>query len=95
MSERPEPGTLTPGRHSVLEDALELFEADLNRDDAVHRQAAQLANLCVQLAGAYALLMREAHERLSPEDRKAIIPPHQDRGIEALSRLHEILGIEE
>ncbi|MFI8068901.1 hypothetical protein ACIF85_08905 [Streptomyces sp. NPDC086033] len=95
MSEHPEPGALAPGQHSVLEDSLELFEANLNQHDPVHRQAAQLANLCVQLAGAYVLLMREAHERLLPEDRKAIIPPHQELGIEALSRLGEIIGIDD
>ncbi|MFC4610582.1 hypothetical protein ACFO9E_22705 [Streptomyces maoxianensis] len=95
MDDRPTPGALAPNRHSVLEDALALFEADLNADDLVHRQAAQLANLCVQAFGEYAMLMTEADEHLPKAARDRIIPIHMERAIEGLSRLQEILGLDD
>lgn len=45
MDKQPTPSALCPNQGSVLEDALRLFEADLNEDDPVNRQTAQLANL--------------------------------------------------
>lgn len=72
-----------------------LFEADLNPDDPVHRQAAQLANLCVQAFGEYAALMTEASEYLPKAARDRIIPIHSERALEGLSRLSEILDLED
>ncbi|MFD3521748.1 hypothetical protein [Streptomyces sp. NPDC058653] len=95
MDDKPTPGALAPNRASTLEDALELFEADLNSDDPVHRQAAQLANLCVQTFREYAALMTEADKHLAPVDRDRIIPTHQKRSLEGLSRLTEILGLDD
>ncbi|MET9449144.1 hypothetical protein [Streptomyces cinerochromogenes] len=94
MDDRPTPGALAPNRHSVLEDALALFEADLNTDDPTRRQAAQLANLCVQVFQEYATLMHEADQHLPKEARDRIIPEHMERSIEGLSRLAEILGVD-
>ncbi|MFF3355424.1 hypothetical protein ACFYWN_22925 [Streptomyces sp. NPDC002917] len=95
MDKRPTPGALSPNRGSVLEDALRLFEADLNENDPVHRQAAQLANLCLQAFGEYAHLMTEANSYLPKAERDRIIPGHQARALEGLSRLAEILNIEQ
>lgn len=94
MDDNPTPGALAPNRHSVLDDALRHFEADLNPNDPVHRQAGQLANLCVQAFQEYACLMAEANEQLEPDARARIIPAHQERALEGLSRLQEILGID-
>lgn len=93
--DKPTPGALAPNRHAVLENALEIFEADLNPDDPVHRQAAQLANLCLQAFREYAKLMAEANEHLPKAARDRIIPMHQERAIEGLSRLDEILGLDD
>ncbi|MEV6474568.1 hypothetical protein [Streptomyces sp. NPDC051657] len=90
----PTPGTLSPRGSSVLEDSLRHFEADLNDGDPVHRQAAQLANLCIQAVSEYASLMAEADAHLAKADRDRIIPAHQTRALEGLSRLTEILGID-
>lgn len=95
MDDRPAPGTLGPNRHAVLEDALALFETDLNPDNHVHRQAAQLANLCLQVFGEYTALMGEANEFLPKEARDRIVPVHQARAIEGLSRLAEILALDD
>nr|WP_168508340.1 hypothetical protein [Streptomyces sp. S1D4-11]QIY95527.1 hypothetical protein HEP87_17635 [Streptomyces sp. S1D4-11] len=94
MNDRPTPGALAPNRHSVLEDALALFEADLNADDPTRRQAAQLANLCVQIFREYATLMQEADQHLPKEARARIIPVHKERSLEGISRLAEILGVD-
>lgn len=94
VDDRPTPGALAPNRHSVLEDALALFEVDLNADDPARRQAAQLANLCVQVFREYATLMQEADQHLPREARDRIIPIHMERSIEGLSRLAEILGVD-
>ncbi|WP_432187704.1 hypothetical protein [Streptomyces sp. Tue6028] len=94
MDDRPTPGALAPNRHSVLEDALALFEVDLNEDDPARRQAAQLANLCVQVFQEYATLMQEVDQHLPREARDRIIPIHMERSIEGLSRLAEILGVD-
>ncbi|MFE4651547.1 hypothetical protein [Streptomyces sp. NPDC056707] len=95
MDNRPTPGALGPNRPTVLEEALELFEADLNPDDPVHRQAAQLSNLCLQAFSEYAKLMAEANEHLPKAARDRIIPVHQERALEGLSRLREIVGVED
>ncbi|MFF7100000.1 hypothetical protein ACFY9X_07415 [Streptomyces nigra] len=94
MDDRPTPGALAPNRHSVLEDALALFEADLNSDDPARRQAAQLANLCVQVFREYVTLMQEADQHLPKEVRDRIVPVHMERSLEGLSRLAEILGVD-
>ncbi|MCX5008433.1 hypothetical protein OHB05_38335 [Streptomyces sp. NBC_00638] len=94
VDDSPTPGALAPNRHSVLEDALALFEVDLNVDDPARRQAAQLANLCVQVFREYATLMQEADQHLPREARDRIIPIHMERSIEGLSRLAEILGVD-
>lgn len=94
MDDRPTPGALAPNRLSVLEDTLALFEADLNADDPVRRQAAQLANLCVQVFGEYAALMQEADRHLPKEVRDRIIAVHKKRSIEGISRLAEILDLD-
>ncbi|MEU0954735.1 hypothetical protein ABZ353_20690 [Streptomyces niveus] len=94
MNEQPAPGALAPNRHSVLEDALALFDADLDADDPTRRQAAQLANLCVQVLREYATLMHEADQQLPGEARDRIIPVHVERSIEAVSRLAEIVGVD-
>ncbi|MFE2719551.1 hypothetical protein ACFXKI_48730 [Streptomyces mirabilis] len=74
---------------------MELFEADLNADDPVHRQAAQLANLCLQAFREYATLMEEAHQHFPKEARDRIIPVHVERSLEGLSRLAEILDLDD
>jgi hypothetical protein len=94
VDNRPAPGALAPHRYSYLEDALELCEADLDSDDPSRRQAAQLANLCVQVLREYATLMQEADRHLPKAARDRIIPAHMERSIEGLSRLAEILGVD-
>lgn len=94
VNERPAPAALAPNRHSVLEDALALLDADLDADDPTRRQAAQLANLCVQVLREYATLMHEADQQLPGEARDRIIPVHVERSIEAISRLAEIVGVD-
>ncbi|MEU0068531.1 hypothetical protein ABZ027_02995 [Streptomyces sp. NPDC006332] len=94
MDDRPTPGALAPNRHSLLQEALALFEADLNTDDPVRRQAAQLANLCVQVFSEYASLMQEADQELPRAARDRIIPVHMERSLEGLSRFAEILDID-
>ncbi|MET9774785.1 hypothetical protein ABZ023_11055 [Streptomyces sp. NPDC006367] len=94
MDNRPTPGALAPHRHSYLEDALALFEADLDADDPARRRAAQLANLCMQVFREYARLMQEADQHLPDAARERIIPVHMERSLEGLSRLAEILDID-
>ncbi|WP_228181973.1 hypothetical protein [Streptomyces anulatus] len=94
MDKKPTPGALSPRGTSVLEDSLRHFEADLNDNDPVHRQAAQLANLCIQAFSEYASLMADADAHLAKVDRDRIIPAHQARALEGLSRLKEILDID-
>lgn len=95
MDKKSTPGTLSPRGPSVLEDSLRHFEADLNDNDPVHRQAAQLANLCIQAFSEYAALMAEADAHLAKPDRDRIIPDHQARALEGLSRLTEILNLDD
>lgn len=38
--------------------------------------------------------MTEANKHLPAEERDRLIPVHQERGLEALSRLREILDLE-
>ncbi|MFH8656551.1 hypothetical protein [Streptomyces afghaniensis] len=94
MDTKPAPGTLSTGRRSHLDEALEIFEADLNPDDPVHRSAGQLANLAVQVLGEYADLLAEADRHLPPAERTRVVSAHKERAIEGLSRLAEILDIE-
>ncbi|MBR8641558.1 hypothetical protein KEF29_25140 [Streptomyces tuirus] len=94
MDKKPAPGTLSAGRRSHLDEALEIFEAELNPGDPVHRRAGQLANLAVQLMGEYADLLAEADEHLPPAERPRVVPAHRERALEGLSRLAEILDIE-
>ncbi|MEU6635720.1 hypothetical protein [Streptomyces rochei] len=93
--DKPSPGALAPNRHAFLEEALDIFEADLNPDDPVHRQAAQLANLCIQAFGEYVTLMTEANGDLPEAARDRIIPKHQERAEEGILRLKEILSIDD
>lgn len=81
---------VTPSYKRVLA----LFEADLNTDDPVRRQVAQLANLCVQVFSEYATLMQEADQELPRAARDRIIPVHMERSLEGLSRFAEILDID-
>ncbi|GAA2908675.1 hypothetical protein GCM10011428_23560 [Streptomyces violaceus] len=74
MDDRPTSGALSPNHHSVLEDALALFEVDLNPDDLIHRQAGQLANLCVQVFGDCVTLMAETDEYLPTAARDPAQP---------------------
>jgi hypothetical protein len=94
VDDRPTPAALAPNRHSFLEDSLALLEADLDADDPTRRQAAQLANLCVQILREYATLMQEADQHLPSAERDRIIPVHMKRSIEGISRLAEILGLD-
>ncbi|MFI6209985.1 hypothetical protein ACIBAI_27015 [Streptomyces sp. NPDC051041] len=94
MNERPAPGALAPNRHSVLENALTLFDVDLDADDPTRRQAAQLANLYVQVVREYVTLMEEADQHLPREARDRLIPVHMERSTEAISRLAEIVGVD-
>jgi hypothetical protein len=87
-------GALASNRYSVRQDALALFEADPSTDDPVRRQAAQLANLCVQIIREYATLMQEADQHLPRTARDRIIPVHVERSLEGLSRLAEILNVD-
>lgn len=66
----------------------------LDADDPTRRQAAQLANLCVQAFREYATLMQEADQHLPREARDRIIPVHMERSIEGISRLAEVLGVD-
>lgn len=94
MDSKPTPGTLGPGRRSHLDEALEIFEADLNPDDPVHRRAGQLANLAVRVVGEYAELLAEADEHLPQTERERVDPAHRERALEGLSRPAEILDID-
>ncbi|MFI6374816.1 hypothetical protein [Streptomyces sp. NPDC050546] len=94
MDEKPAPGTLSAGRRSHLDEALEIFEADLNPGDPVHRRAGQLANLAVQVLGEYVDLLAEADRHLPPAERARVVSAHKERALEGASRLAEILDIE-
>ncbi|MGW1730036.1 hypothetical protein [Streptomyces sp. NPDC001999] len=92
---KPEPGGLSPNRHSHLEELLDQFEANLNLHDPVHRKAAQLGNLAVQVFAEYADLLSEAHHHLPEAERDRVISMHGARALEGLNRLKEILDLDD
>lgn len=58
------------------------------------RRAGQLADLAVQVLGEYADLLGEADRHLPPTERSRVVSAHEERALEGLARLAEMLDIE-